>query len=289
MNELEINKEIKLGVLNNLKIDRITEPGMYLEALDEEVVLLPNCYVTDDMQIDDVIEVFIYTDSEDRLVATTQEPYAMKDQFMFTKVVDVLPFGAFVEWGLQKDLFVPKNKQKTPFQVGEARIIRVLNDDESDRLIGVEKITSFLSNNSSIFERNDIVDLLIFAKTPMGYKAIINDAFEGMLYNNELFTKINVGMRLDGYIKAVREDGKIDLSLQLIGSENSTKDNETKIMKLLKQNDGELSYNYKTDAAVIKNTFGISKKAYKKTLTSLINANQIKVDDTSIIIIEPTK
>jgi len=285
MNELEINKEIKLGVVNNLRINRITQPGMYLEALDEEVVLLPNCYITDDMQIDDIIEVFVYTDSEDRLVSTTQEPYAMKDQFMFTKVVDVLPFGAFVQWGLQKDLFVPKNKQKTPFQTGESRIIRVLKDDESDRLIGVEKITSFLSNNSKIFERNDIVDLLIFAKTPMGYKAIINDSFEGMLYNNEIFTKINVGMRMDGYIKAIREDGKIDISLQQIASKESTNDNASKIVKLLNQNDGELSYNYKTDADIIKSVFGISKKAYKKTLTMLIEDKTITLDDNGIKLI----
>ncbi|MEA3513389.1 MAG: S1-like domain-containing RNA-binding protein [Campylobacterota bacterium] len=274
-----INEHINLGVLNTLRVNRITEPGIYLEALDEEVILLPNAYVTSDMQVDDEIEVFVYTDSEDRFVSTTQKPYGMKDQFMFTRVVDVVSFGAFVDWGLSKDLFVPKNRQKTPFVEGETRIVRIVEDDESERLIGVEKITSFLSSDTKDLVVNQEVDLLVFAKTPMGYKTIIDDTYEGMIYKNEIFTTVVVGDSLKGYIKLVRDDGKIDISLQPIGKTFSADINTKKILEVLTQNHGDLPYNYKTDPDTVKDMFGMSKKAYKRALTSLLEQNLIKLDD----------
>jgi len=280
-----INEHIELGVLNTLKINRLTEPGAYLEATDEEVVLLPNAYVTKDMQVDDEVEVFIYTDSEDRLVATTQKPYGMKDEFMFTRVVDVVDFGAFVDWGLQKDLFVPKNRQKNPFRDGQTRIVRIVEDDESGRLIGVEKITSFLSSDTSSLEINQNVNLLVFAKTPMGYKTIIDDTYEGMVYNNELFTTVEVGDRIEGYIKNIRDDGKIDITLQPIGKTFTDDLNTQKIVTILKQNHGNLPYNYKTDAQMVKDIFEMSKKAYKRALTKLVADNIIKLDDNGMELI----
>ncbi len=272
-----INKHIKLGELNTLKINRDTENGFYLIAEDEEEVLLPNAYITDDMNLGDSIEVFIYTDSEDRLVATTETPYGMKDQFVYAEVVDTTKFGAFVDWGLPKDLFVPRNKQKTPFRVGDKRIIRIEKDLETSRLIGVEKITSYLSDKTHYLEKNQEVDLLVFAKTPLGYKAIIDNIFEGMLYDNEIFTKINVGDTLKGYVKTVRKDKKVDLSLQPIGKKNSEDIDSKKILDLLAQNDGEIPYNYKSDPELIKEVFGISKKAYKRALTSLVEGKMIEV------------
>jgi predicted RNA-binding protein (virulence factor B family) len=280
-----INEHIQLGVLNTLRIDRITEPGIYLMAEDEEVVLLPNAYVTKDMKEDDTLEVFVYTDSEDRLISTTQKPYGMKDQFMFSRVVDVVPFGAFMEWGLQKDLFVPKNRQKNPFHEGDMKIVRIVEDEETSRLIGVEKITSFLDTNTKDLEINQEVSLLVFAKTPMGFKAIIDDKYEGMLYSNEIFTHIQVGNLVTGYIKAIREDGKIDLALQPSGEELTLDINTKKVLDILKQNFGELDYNYKTDAQDIKEMFGISKKAYKKALTRLIEQNLIKLDDNGMVLV----
>ncbi len=274
-----INEHIQLGEMNTLKINRITEPGIYLEALDEEVVLLPNAYITPTMQVDDELEVFIYTDSEDRLVATTQTPYGMKNQFMFTKVVDTTSFGAFVDWGLQKDLFVPKNRQKTPFRAGESRIVRIIEDEETSRLIGVEKITSFLSSDTQKLEKNQEVEILLFAKTPMGYKVIINDTYEGMIYKNEIFSDVNVGEKLKAYIKNIRDDNKVDVSLQPIGKSNADDINTKKVLDVLAQNFNDLPYNYKTDADTIKELFGISKKAYKRALTKLVEDNIIKIDD----------
>jgi len=274
-----INEHIQLGEMNTLKINRITEPGIYLEAQDEEVVLLPNAYITKDMQVDDELEVFIYTDSEDRLVATTQTPYGMKNQFMFTKVVDTTSFGAFVDWGLQKDLFVPKNRQKNPFRVGESRIVRIVEDEETSRLIGVEKITSYLSSDTQKLEKNQEVEILLFAKTPMGYKVIINDTYEGMIYNNEIFSDVNVGEKMTAYIKNIRDDKKVDVSLQPIGKSNADDINTKKVLDVLAQNFNDLPYNYKTDADTIKELFGISKKAYKRALTKLVEDNIIKIDD----------
>ena len=280
-----INEHIELGVLNTLKINRITEPGIYLEALDEEVVLLPNAYVTKDMQVEDELEVFVYTDSEDRLVSTTQKPYGMKNEFMFTRVVDVVDFGAFVDWGLLKDLFVPRNRQKTPFRDGQTRIVRIVEDEESGRLIGVEKITSYLSSNTKDLEQNKVVDLLIFAKTPMGYKAIIDDTYEGMVYNNEIFTTIDVGDKIKGYVKTIRDDGKVDISLQPIGKTFTDDVNTQKIITILKQNHNNLPYNYKTDAEIVKDMFNMSKKAYKRALTKLIEDNIIKLDENGMELI----
>lgn len=280
-----INEHIELGVLNTLKINRITEPGIYLEAFDDEVVLLPNAYVTQSMQVDDELEVFIYTDSEDRLVATTQTPYGMKNEFMFTRVVDVLEFGAFVDWGLQKDLFVPKNRQKTPFRDGQTRIVRIIEDDESKRLIGVEKITSFLSSDTKDLAINQSVDLLVFAKTPMGYKTIIDNTYEGMIYDNELFTTIDVGDKIKGYIKNIRDDGKIDITLQAIGKTLTDDINTKKILDTLKQNNNDLPYNYKTDANTVQDMFSMSKKAYKRALTKLLEDNIIKLDENGMEVI----
>lgn len=280
-----INKNIKIGELNTLKINRDTEPGLYLEALDEEVVLLPNAYVTDDMQIDDEIEVFIYRDSEDRLVATTEEPYGMKNEFIIANVVDTMPFGAFIDWGLPKDLFVPKNKQKTPFKVGEKRIVRIIEDEDTNRLIGVEKVTSYLTKSTKDLKINQEVKLLIFAKTPLGFKVIVDNKYEGLIYKNEIFTKLEVSNNIKGYIKQIRDDGKLDISLQPIGKDIAKDINGEKIIKLLKQNENHLPYNYKTDVNIVKKVFGISKKAYKRALTTLLELNKIKLDEEGISLI----
>ena len=277
-----INEQIQIGEINTLKINRDTEPGLFLEALDEEVVLLPNAYVTDDMNVDDEIDVFIYTDSEDRLVATTEEPLGYINQFISTRVLHTMPFGAFVDLGLQKDLFVPKNRQKTPFAEGETRIVRIVLDEQTNRLIGVEKITSFLTKETAHLKTNDEVELLIFAKTPLGYKVIVDNSYEGLVYTNEIFTKIYVGQITRGFVKAVREDGKLDMSLQPIGKDASKDINSEKIIKLLKSNDNTLEYNYKTDADVVKKVFSISKKAYKRALTALLEANKIVLTDTGM-------
>jgi predicted RNA-binding protein (virulence factor B family) len=271
-----MNKTIELGTINQLQINRVTEPGLYLVSQnEEESVLLPNAYITSSMQVGDIIEVFIYTDSEDRLVATTLTPYAKKDEFGFLEVLDSSKFGAFMNWGLPKDLLVPKNKQKTPFVVGEKRLIRVVEDENSGRLIGVEKITSFLQKDTQHFKQNDEVEILLFAKTPMGFKVIVNNNYEGMIFHNEIFEKVKVGDKKKAFIKLVREDGKLDIALQKVGSKGDD-DAVNKVLSLLEKNSGFLPYTSKSDADVITKIFGLSKKNFKAVLTKLISQDKIE-------------
>jgi len=278
-----INDKIELGVINTLRIDRITTPGLYLMAENEEDVLLPGQYFTEDMDVDQEIDVFIYTDSEDRLVATTERPIAMKDQFGFFEVVDTTDFGAFVDWGLPKDLFVPKFRQKTPFRVGEKRIIRVVQDEQTERLLGVEKIKNYLSHEiPDGFYKNREVSLLVMAKTPLGYKCIVDHSYAGMLFTNEIHEAIKVGDIKKGYVKLVRKDGNLDIMLQPIGTEAKTDIATDKIITLLHENNNILPYNYKSDAELIKSFFGLSKKNYKRALTTLIDAGKIEVSETGI-------
>ena len=278
-----INENIKLGEVNTLRIDRFTEPGIYLMAQDEEDLLLPGQYVTDDMEVDQEIDVFVYTDSEDRLVATTDRPLAMKDQFGFFEVVDVTDFGAFMDWGLPKDLFVPKFRQKTPFKVGEKRIVRVVKDEQSERLLGVEKIKNYLSHEiPDGFYKNREVTMLVMAKTPLGFKVIVDHTYAGMLFTNEIFEALQVGDIKKGYVKQVRKDGNMDLMLQPIGTAAKTDIATNKILQLLEENKGSLPYNYKSDADLIKSTFGLSKKSYKRALTTLKESHTIEITDTGI-------
>lgn len=277
-----INEHIILGEYNFLRIDRVTEPGLYLTSQDvEEAVLLPNAYITDDMSIDDIIKVFIYTDSEDRIVATTLTPKAKINEFALLEVVDTAPFGAFVDIGLPKDLLVPRNKQKNPFNVGEKRFVRVIEDEETGRLIGVEKFASFISRDLSGFEINDEVDILVFAKTPMGFKVIVNNDYEGMVFHNEIFETLRTGDSRKAFVKNIREEGKFDIILQKVGSK-SDDDTLDKIISVLKKNSGFAAYTYKSDANVIKKVFGLSKKNFKASLTKLIEKNKIELIDDGI-------
>ena len=278
-----INEKIELGKLNTLRIDRFTEPGIYLMAEDEADILLPGQYVTDTMAEGQEIQVFVYTDSEDRLVATTDTPKAMVDEFGFFEVVDVADFGAFVDWGLPKDLFIPKNRQKTPFKVGEKRILRVIKDDQSERLLGVEKIKQYLTHEvEEGYYKNRPVKLLVMARTPLGYKVIVDDKYSGMLFTNEIFEDIAAGDLKKGFVKLVRKDGNMDISLQPIGTAAKTDIATDKIMQLLEENRGSLPYNYKSDADLINSVFGLSKKNYKRALTTLKDAEKIDVTDTGI-------
>lgn len=278
----EINEYIKLGEINSLRIDRVTEPGIYLASQDEEeIVLLPNAYITDEMSIDNVIDVFIYTDSEDRIVATTLTPKAMINEFALLEVVDTAPFGAFVDIGLPKDLLVPRNKQKNPFSVGEKRFVRVVEDEETGRLIGIEKFASYISRDLSGFEVNQEVKILVFAKTPMGFKVIVNNDYEGMIFHNEIFEKISSGVTKSAYVKNIRDDGKLDICLQKIGSKDGDESLE-KIIRVMKKNSGFAAYTYKSDAQEIKKAFGMSKKNFKSSLTKLLDNNKIELLENGI-------
>jgi len=272
---------LELGLINTLKIDRLTTPGAYLMAQDGSDVLLPGPYLTQEMKEGMLIDVFLYTDSEDRLVATTNKPTAMLDEMALFEVVDTAPFGAFMNWNLSKDLLVPNMFQKTPFKVGEKRFIRVIYDERTHRLVGTEKLGDFLDKKVVGLAVNKVVEILIIAKTPLGFKCIVDEKYEGLIYHNEIFETINLGDKKTAYVKSVRKDGNIDLTLRKPGSKKSGGSDE-KVLSLLKEAKGIMPYNYKSDAELIKDVFGLSKKEFKRTLTSLQEKKKIEVKDTGI-------
>ncbi|HIP19749.1 MAG TPA: DNA-binding protein [Sulfurimonas sp.] len=272
---------LELGVINTLLIDRLTTPGAYLMARDGEDVLLPGPYLTPEMKERTLVDVFLYTDSEDRLVATTNKPVAMLDEFALFTVVDVAPFGAFMDWGLSKDLLVPNMFQKTKFAVGEKHFLKVIYDERTHRLVGTEKVGDFLDKNVKGLAVNKEAQILVISKTPLGFKCIVNDKYEGLIYHNEIFETINVGDKRTAYVKSVRKDGNIDLTLRKSGSKKGASSDE-KVLALLKEAKGIMPYNYKSDADLIKDVFSLSKKEFKRTLTSLVNAGKIEVKDTGI-------
>ncbi len=274
---------IEIGKINRLEIVRDTEPGLYLQAKNDDEVLLPNCYVIEkEMTIGSLIDVFVYTDSEDRPVATTKMPYAKLGEYGYFTVVDYKSYGAFVNWGLPKDLFVPLSQQKEYFNIGSKYILRVCLDEKSDRLYATQKIGKYFSYDTNGLQRRQEVDILVLAQTPLGYKVIVDSLYEGMLFKNEIFESLKKGDRKKGYIKNIRKDGKLDISLRAIGKKaNSDKDTE-KILSIVTQRGGKIPFTYKSDAKDIKELFGLSKKSYKRALTSLIESEKIILSDDSI-------
>ena len=277
----EINPYLELGQINTLRVDRLTPHGVFIMAQDGNDVLLPQAYTTEDMVENSLIDVFLYTDSEDRLIATTLKPHAMLDEFVLLEVVDVAPFGAFMNWGLPKDLLVPKMFQKTPFEVGEKRFIKIIYDERTHRLVGTEKLGDFFDRKVKGLSPNQEANILIISKTPLGYKGIVNNKYEGLIYHNEIFEDIALGDVIIAYVKTVRKDANIDLTLRKPGSKKSVP-SATKVLELLKTNKGIMPYNYKSDAELIKSTFGLSKKDFKRALTKLQDDKLIEVKDTGI-------
>lgn len=276
-----MNKIIQVGKYNKLLIDRDSDYGFYLVAKDESAVLLPNSYITDDMNIGDEVEVFVYKDSEDRIVSTTQIPYLIAGEFEFLEVVDKSDFGVFVDIGLSKHVLVPKKMQKGSLRVGQKYLFALSVDISTNRLVADMRIHKYLSHDTALAEHLKAVDILVIAKTPMGYKVIVNNTHEGMLYNNEIFQTVKITQKLKAYVKKVRDDGKLDISLNPIGK-NKTDTNSQTLLDRLKIHNGLLSYTYKSDADDIKKMFGMSKKAYKASLTKLIEDNQIVLDEKGI-------
>jgi len=278
-----LTEKIKIGEINTLRIDRDSDHGLFLMDEEENSVLLPNAYVHEDMKIGDNIDVFVYKDSQDREIATTLRPIAKVNEFALMKVTDSAPFGAFVDWGLPKELLVPKKMQKNPLEIGKNYIIFVTLDEQTNRVVGDTRIGRYLNHDPKQMKELKEVDLLIIAKTPLGYKAIVNNRFEGMLYHNELYTKLNIGQTCKGYVKKVRDDGKFDLSLNPIGKAKHQQDTE-KIIELLKTNNNTLPFTYKSEASQISEMFGMSKKSFKKALTTLIQEDKIILNENSITV-----
>lgn len=273
-----MNQYLLVGEKNRLKINRYTDNGVYLICEDQDEVLMPNQYVTFAMKEGDEIDVFVYFDSEDRIVASTTFPKAMLDEFGCFEVVDVTPFGAFLDWGLPKDLLVPKALQKFPFYVGMKVIVQVCLDDETGRIIGSQKYNDFLKKDLSALKLKQEVNVLVRERTPLGFKVIVNNLYDGLIFHNEIFENIEVGDEKVGFIKTLRKDGKLDIILQPIG-DKSDKVAAAKIVEILSFTGGACEMNYKSTPELISDRFGLSRKAYKRALTKLIDSKKLEVND----------
>lgn len=273
-----MNQYLLVGEVNRLKINRYTDNGVYLICEDQDEVLMPNQYVTYAMKEGDEIDVFVYFDSEDRIVASTTFPKAMLDQFGCFEVVDVTAFGAFLDWGLPKDLLVPKALQKFPFYVGMKVIVQVCLDDETGRIIGSQKYNDFLKKDLSALKFKQEVSVLVRERTPLGFKVIVNNLYDGLIFHNEIFENIEVGDEKIGFIKTLRKDGKLDIVLRPIG-DKSDEVAAAKIVEILSLTGGACEMNYKSTPELISERFGLSRKAYKRALTKLIEAKKLEVND----------
>ncbi len=272
------------GETNLLTAKRRTLNGYYLIDDENEEVLLPNKYVPSGMKPGDEISVFIYKDSEDRVIATTIVPYILLNEFAVLEVVDVNPVGAFLDWGLEKDLLVPYSEQLSKMQVGSSYPVFLYLDEKTQRLVASGKINKFLDQEEISVNNGDEVELLICNATDLGINVIINNIHNGLLYDNELFQAVTPGDILTGYIKNVRPDNKIDVSLQKQGYVN-VEPNAQKILQKLKDNDGFLNITDKSDPIIILAKLEMSKKTFKKAIGSIYKQKLIRIEKNGIYLV----
>lgn len=271
----------EIGKFNKLRIVKTVDFGLYLDGGELGEILLPTRYVPENVQIDDCIDVFIYLDSEDRIIATNIKPFAQVDEVAFLKVVSVNSIGAFLDWGLMKDLLVPFREQHQTMEEGKYYLVFVYLDKDTKRIVGSAKLDKFLDNVPPDYTTGQEVDLMIANQTELGYNAIVNSTHWGMLYKNEVFRNLDKGSKIKGYIKKVREDDKIDLSLDKPGFERIEGVGRM-LLKKMEENHGFLGLTDKTDPEYIYLKLGISKKAFKMAVGTLYKARLIRIADDGI-------
>lgn len=272
---------IKLGRYNQLEIVKEVDFGVYLDGDEDGEILLPLKYVPEGSAPGDILNVFIYLDMEERLVATTQQPYAQVGDFACLEVAWVNEYGAFLDWGLMKDLFVPFREQKVKMQKGRRYVVYVDLDEESYRIMGSARVERYLSRERADYLPGDEVEVMVWQRTDLGYKVIVDNKFGGMLYHNEIFQQLATGMKLPAFVKQVRPDGKIDLELQQAGF-RKVDDFAEVLLQFIKDKGGRTSINDKTDAETIYDTFGVSKKTFKKAVGELYKKRLIVLEDGCI-------
>lgn len=272
---------IELGKFNQLEVVKEVDFGMYLDGGDEGEILLPTRYVPEDCQIGDMLNVFLYLDNEERLIATTLTPLVQVGEFACLEVAWVNQFGAFLNWGLMKDLFVPFGEQKMKMQVGKKYIVHVHLDEESYRIVASAKVDRYLSKDTPDYIPGEEVNILIWQKTDLGFKAIIDNKYGGLLYDNQIFQDLYTGMTLKAYVKQVREDGKIDLILQKPGVEKFDDFSRT-LLEYIKEQGGKIRLTDKSPAEDIYAALGVSKKIFKKGVGDLYKKRLIVLQEDCI-------
>jgi uncharacterized protein len=279
---------IKLGEYNTLTILRDTDPGLYLGDDEENVVLLPHKYKPENFEIDDEIEVYVYLDNEERPIATTLEPFLTLNSFGYLNCSDVTEYGAFMDWGLEKQLFVPFKEQARPMKAGNWYIVYLYLDELTNRLVGSSKTNRFVQNDTLTVVPYEEVNILVTHLTDKGANVIINGIHKGLIYLEDIFEDIRTGDRMKAYVKKIREDNKIDIVLQTPGY-RSIEPNANFILEELKAAGGFLPLHDKTEPAIIKNELGMSKKSFKKAVGTLYKDKQIVINEDGIELINESE
>ena len=273
---------LKLGDYNTLKVVKRVDFGLYLDGGDEGEVLLPKRYATPQMKIGDELRVFIYLDQDERIVATTEAPIAKVGEFACLEVAWINQYGAFLKWGPMKDLFCPFREQKQRMQQGNRYIVYVKEDEESHRLMATAKVDRYLRKaNPSQQKHGQACDCLIWQKTDLGFKTIIDNKYQGQLYDNQIFQFLHTGDRMTAYIDHVRQDGKVDLTLQPTGRQQ-TLDFAEVLLRYLYENNGRCDLSDKSPAELIADRFKVSKKVFKKAVGDLYRRRLITIEEEGI-------
>ena len=276
---------IELGKFNQLEVVKEVDFGVYLDGGEEGEILLPTRYVPEDCKIGDILNVFLYLDMDERLIATRLTPFVQVGQFACLEVSWVNQYGAFLNWGLMKDLFVPFREQKMKMQVGRKYVVHAHLDEESYRIVASAKVERYLSKDKPEYTAGEEVNILIWQKTDVGFKAIIDNKYSGLLYENEIFSSIETGMEMKAFVKQVREDGKVDLILQKPGFEK-VDDFAKTLLDYIKEQGGRIHLNDKSPAEDIYDTFGVSKKTFKKGVGDLYKKRLIALHEDGIALVE---
>ncbi len=274
-------EKIKLGDYNTLTVVKTVDFGMYLDGGKAGEILLPARYVPEGTEVGDELEVFIYLDQDERIIATTEKPIAKVGDFAYLEVKWVNEFGAFLGWGLMKDLFCPFREQKKKMELGESYIVHIHIDENSYRIVASAKIDQYLNKEACPYSQGDEVDLLVWQKTELGFKVIINNEYAGLVYEDQVFSYIHTGDKLKGYIQNVRPDGKIDVSLQRTGRQHTLDFSDT-LLNYMKEHGGTCRLGDKSPAEDIYQEFQVSKKVFKKAVGDLYRRRLIIISDTGL-------
>ena len=277
---------IKIGQYSTLEVVKTLSFGAYLDAGTYGEVLLPKRYVPHGLEAGDELEVFLYCDSEDRVIATTEKPFGTLGEIVGLVVKDVAANGAYMDWGLMKDLFVPFREQDEKMMVGKIYLVKILLDEATDRIYATSKIAKYLSDTAEDeLHENDEVKILVWKQTDLGYKLIVNDLYIGLIFKNEIFQPIKTGQILRGYVKQIREDGKMDIALQKQGYRNQIPDATDIILKKLTETNGYLSLTDNSSPDEIYASLGMSKKAFKRAIGSLYKLRKVVLEEKGIRLI----
>lgn len=276
------NQMLNAGAYHTLKVNRITDHGLFLADGDGNEVLLPNRYVSLENHVGDMLDVFVYHDSEDRLIATTEHPYGKVGEVVFLRAVDKTVHGAFLDWGITaKDLFLPNRNMQGYVEPGRKYIVYIYRDSITGRAVASMGLRGFISNDELNLKRGQEVDIIVTQKLDTGFRVVINNRYWGMIYNNQIFGEVQIGGRMNAYVRRITDDNRVDLSLQQEGFDE-VKKSVDKLLELMRVNGGSLSVHDGSTPEEVAQATGMSKKVFKRAVGYLMKREEIRMDDSGI-------